>query len=153
MANIGYYESSLATYNNVKKGFIDENKHQIGSLTKEEFDASFFKVNDGENTLLYLGDKLISNSEFEGFEGRIVALENQINDIVKHMLHIKSLGCIDNLALGSDFDGIETPVGMSDCTKTHDLKKAMIENGFTQEEIDKVFYKNFLRVFKQVCKN
>ena len=79
--------------------------------------------------------------------------ENQINDIVKHMLHIKSLGCIDNLALGSDFDGIETPVGMSDCTKTHDLKKAMIENGFTQEEIDKVFYKNFLRVFKQVCKN
>ena len=79
--------------------------------------------------------------------------ENQINDIVKHMLHIKSLGCIDNLALGSDFDGIDTPVGMSDCTKTHDLKKAMIENGFTQEEIDKVFYKNFLRVFKQVCKN
>ena len=79
--------------------------------------------------------------------------ENQINDIVKHMLHIKSLGCIDNLALGSDFDGIETPVGMSDCTKTHDLKKAMLENGFTQEEIDKVFYKNFLRVFKQVCKN
>ena len=79
--------------------------------------------------------------------------ENQIPDIVKHMLHIKSLGCIDNIALGSDFDGIETPVGMSDCTKTHDLKKEMKRCGFTQEEIDKVFYKNFLRVFKQVCKN
>lgn len=78
--------------------------------------------------------------------------ENQIPDIIRHMKHIKELGCIDNLALGSDFDGIETPVGMSDCTKTHDLKKAMLENGFTQEEIDKVFYKNFLRVFKQVCK-
>lgn len=79
--------------------------------------------------------------------------ENQIPDIIKHMKHIKDLGCIDNLALGSDFDGIDTPVGMSDCTKTHDLKKAMLENGFTQEEVDKVFYKNFLRVFKQVCKN
>lgn len=79
--------------------------------------------------------------------------ENQINDIVKHMIHIKELGCIDNLALGSDFDGIETPVGMSDCTKTHELKKAMEENGFTKQEIEKVFYKNFLRVFKQVCKN
>ena len=79
--------------------------------------------------------------------------ENQIPDIVKHMLHIKELGCIDNIALGSDFDGIETPVGMSDCTKTHELKKEMERCGFTQEEIDKVFYKNFLRVFKQVCKN
>ena len=79
--------------------------------------------------------------------------ENQIPDIVKHMLYIKNLGCIDNIALGSDFDGIETPIGMSDCSKTHELKKEMIKNGFTQEEIDKVFYKNFLRVFKQVCKN
>ena len=79
--------------------------------------------------------------------------ENQIPDIVKHMLHIKELGCIDNISLGSDFDGIETPVGMSDCTKTHELKKEMERCGFTQEEIDKVFYKNFLRVFKQVCKN
>ena len=79
--------------------------------------------------------------------------ENQIPDIVKHMLHIKNLGCIDNIALGSDFDGIETPIGMSDCSKTHELKKEMIKNGFTQEEVDKVFYKNFLRVFKQVCKN
>ena len=78
---------------------------------------------------------------------------NQIPDIVKHMLHIKELGCIDNISLGSDFDGIETPVGMSDCTKTHELKKEMERCGFTQEEIDKVFYKNFLRVFKQVCKN
>ena len=69
------------------------------------------------------------------------------------MLYIKNLGCIDNIALGSDFDGIETPIGMSDCSKTHELKKEMIKNGFTQEEIDKVFYKNFLRVFKQVCKN
>ena len=79
--------------------------------------------------------------------------ENQIPDIIKHMKHIKELGCIDNLALGSDFDGIDTPVGMSDCTKTHDLKTAMLENGFTEEEVEKVFYKNFLRVFKQVCKN
>ena len=79
--------------------------------------------------------------------------ENQIPDIIKHMKHIKDLGCIDNLALGSDFDGIDTPVGMSDCTKTHDLKTAMLENGFTEEEVEKVFYKNFLRVFKQVCKN
>lgn len=78
--------------------------------------------------------------------------ENQIKDIVKHMLHIKELGCIDNLALGSDFDGIETPVGMSDCTKTHELREEMVRSGFTNDEIEKVFYKNFLRVFKQVCK-
>ena len=77
--------------------------------------------------------------------------ENQIPDIIRHIKHIKEVGSINCIALGSDFDGIDTPKGMSDCTKMHLLKKALEEDGFTDEEIHKIFYKNFLRVFKEVC--
>lgn len=77
---------------------------------------------------------------------------NQIKDIVKHIKHIKDLGCIDNISLGSDFDGIDTPNGLSDCGKIDLLYEELISNGFNQKEIEKIFYKNFLRVMKNVLK-
>ena len=74
--------------------------------------------------------------------------QNQIPDIVRHIKHIVKVGGIDTVALGSDFDGIPTPNGMSDCTKTNDLYEALVAEGFSEEDIDKIFYKNFLRVLK-----
>lgn len=78
--------------------------------------------------------------------------EDQIQDIIKHIKHIVKIGGIDICALGSDFDGIGTVKGMSDCTKTNVLYDELLKSGFSNEEVDKIFYKNFLRVFKQVCK-
>ena len=74
--------------------------------------------------------------------------QNQIPDIIRHIKHIVKVGGIDTVALGSDFDGITTPNGMSDCTKTNDLYEALVAEGFSEEDIDKIFYKNFLRVLK-----
>ena len=74
--------------------------------------------------------------------------ENQIPDIIRHIKHIVKVGGIETVGLGSDFDGIPTPIGMSDCTKTNDLYDALVKEGFSEEDIDKIFYKNFLRVLK-----
>jgi membrane dipeptidase len=76
---------------------------------------------------------------------------SQIPDLVKHINHIREVGGIDVIALGSDFDGIDTPVGMSDCTKTLELKEALIEAGYSPKDIKKIFHDNFLRVFKANC--
>ncbi len=73
---------------------------------------------------------------------------DQIPDIVRHIRHIADIAGIETVALGSDFDGIETPVGMSDATKTHKLYEALKADGFADEDIDRIFYKNFLRVLK-----
>lgn len=75
-------------------------------------------------------------------------MENQIPAIVEHIKHIVRLAGINTVALGGDFDGIATPVGMSDCSKTWDLYDALRLEGFSKEDIDKIFYKNFLRVLK-----
>ena len=73
---------------------------------------------------------------------------SQIPDIIKHIRHIIDIAGIETVALGGDFDGIGTPKGMSDFTKMVDLYRALVEDGFSQEDIDKIFYKNFLRVLK-----
>ena len=73
---------------------------------------------------------------------------NQIPDLVEHARHIAEVGGIETVALGSDFDGISTPIGMSDCTKTHELYEAMRAGGFSESDCRKIFNENFLRVLR-----
>lgn len=73
-----------------------------------------------------------------------------IKDMVKHILYIRDLAGIDVIALGTDFDGISCDLEIEDCSQIHKLKVALEEAGLNQEEIEKIFYKNALRVFKQV---
>lgn len=73
---------------------------------------------------------------------------SRISDIVKHVRYIYDLAGIDVIAMGTDFDGIGCELEVSDMSKMHMLREALKENGFTEEELDKIFYQNALRVFK-----
>lgn len=75
-----------------------------------------------------------------------------IADMVKHIKHIVSVGSIDCVGLGSDFDGIEQNLEMKDASYLPQLADALAKEGFSQEDIEKIFYKNVLRVFKAVAK-
>lgn len=75
---------------------------------------------------------------------------SEIKDIVKHIRHIKNIGGIKVLSLGSDFDGIPCTVEISNSGEMNKLWDALLDSGFTIEEVEKVFYKNALRVIKEV---
>lgn len=75
-----------------------------------------------------------------------------VENIIKHIDHIKELGCIDNIGLGSDFDGIKKRNEMSDCSQMYMLIDVLKEHGYSNEEIEKICYKNVLRVYKEVLK-
>lgn len=77
-----------------------------------------------------------------------------INDVIAHIDYIKNLVGIDYVAIGSDFDGIEVvPLGLEDTSKFPNLTEALFERGYSREDIDKILYKNFKRVFEQVSGN
>lgn len=78
---------------------------------------------------------------------------DQTDKIIEHIKHIADVGGIETVALGTDFDGIPTPIGMSDCSKMNVLFDKLKENGFSDEDIAKISYKNFLRVFKENCRS
>lgn len=75
-----------------------------------------------------------------------------VKDIVKHIKHIYKVGGIDCIGLGSDFDGIDDNLEMDNASKLFLLETALIDAGFTIEEVEKIFYKNVLRVYKQILK-
>lgn len=78
---------------------------------------------------------------------------DQSDKIIEHIKHIADVGGIETVGLGTDFDGIPTPVGMSDCSKMNILFDKLESNGFSKEDIEKISYKNFLRVFKENCRS
>lgn len=72
-----------------------------------------------------------------------------IEEIINHAKHIKNIGGIEVLGLGSDFDGIENEVQINDISKMDKLFYELKKVNFTESEIEKVFYKNILRVMKE----
>ena len=65
--------------------------------------------------------------------------------ILKHMVHIKNKAGIETLALGSDFDGIDCELEMKDFSGFPALIEKM-QKHFTDDEIDLITHKNFLRI-------
>ena len=69
-----------------------------------------------------------------------------VEDIIRHMVHAKNKAGIESIAVGSDMDGIESSLEFGDYSGFPQLLAAM-ERIFTDDEIDRICEKNFLRVF------
>lgn len=73
----------------------------------------------------------------------------KIEDIKKHINHIKNVGGIDVLALGSDFDGISNQVEIKNVSEMDKLHSAL-KGELSEDDIEKIYYKNALRLIKEV---
>lgn len=76
--------------------------------------------------------------------------EGRIDDMIRHIKHIRNTGGIDVISLGSDFDGIDCPVEIADASEMGKLALRLEKEGFKTDEIEKIYYKNALRVIKEV---
>ena len=68
---------------------------------------------------------------------------------LRHIEYIKNLIGVDHIALGSDFDGIQPTIDFKDVTYFKQIPEALDRLGYSDEDIEKICYKNALRVFKE----
>ena len=73
-----------------------------------------------------------------------------MEQIMAHIRHIKNVAGIDVIAVGSDFDGISGNTAMKDASELTMLIDSLEMFGFSEDEIDKICWKNALRVIKDV---
>ncbi len=76
--------------------------------------------------------------------------DSLVEDMVRHILHIREIAGSDVIALGSDFDGVHGNMEVAGPQDWPKLEKALLEAGLTEEELDKMWFKNAERVLRAV---
>lgn len=75
---------------------------------------------------------------------------SSIADMLRHLKHIKNIGGIEVMAVGTDFDGTTHTAEIANMGEMDKLAQAMKKNGFSEEEVERIYYKNALRLMGEV---
>lgn len=73
-----------------------------------------------------------------------------LSDFINHINYLVEKVGIDHVGISSDFDGGGGIEGWSDASETFNVTKALVEAGYKEEEIRKLWGGNLLRVLDEV---
>ena len=74
-----------------------------------------------------------------------------LKSLIDHIDHIAKVACIDHVGLGSDFDGVTSlPEGIDSAADLPKITQALLQRGYSREQILKILGGNFLRVMHEV---
>jgi membrane dipeptidase len=75
-----------------------------------------------------------------------------LDDVLDHIDHVVSLASVDNVGIGSDYDGVgdSLPVGLKDVAAYPNLIKGLLARGYSEQDIRKILGENLLRVWQAV---
>ncbi len=72
-------------------------------------------------------------------------------DVVKHINHVVDIAGVEAVGLGSDFDGVFcVPEGIDSVDKWPNLTRALLQEGYTAAEIQKIYGENMLRFMSKI---
>lgn len=77
---------------------------------------------------------------------------SRIDDMVRHMKHLRNVGGIECMALGGDLDGIRGNLEIDSIDKTLLLLDRLHKEGFSESDLDKISYDNMFRVIGDTMK-
>ena len=75
--------------------------------------------------------------------------ETSLAEIVRHARYVVDRIGVEHVALGSDFDGATMPGDLGDVTRLPSLIEALRDAEFSEDEVHKIAYGNWLRVLDQ----
>jgi membrane dipeptidase len=85
----------------------------------------------------------------EEFAGKVPPAT--LEDVVAQIDHAVKVGGIDHVGIGTDFDGVEcVPKELDSYDKFPALTRALLEKGYSAEDIKKIYGGNLLRVMRAV---
>lgn len=98
-------------------------------------------------------EKLRSNGGVIGVTliGPTIGAEADFKRLADHVMHVRRRIGIDHVALGTDYFGLlnmREPDGLEDVTKLENLWRELRSRGLSEEEVEKVAFRNALRVIK-----
>jgi len=96
----------------------------------------------------YIAMNKIVNSKTKTMEGLPPAVD--VADFVNHIDYMVKLMGIEHVGISSDFDGGGGIEGWSDASETFNVTLELVKRGYTEDEIEKLWGGNLLRVLDEV---
>jgi microsomal dipeptidase-like Zn-dependent dipeptidase len=89
------------------------------------------------------------------YQARMEELDAQwpradVSTFVDHIDYVKDLIGIDHVGIGTDFDGGGGIPGFNDASESMNVTIELVRRGYTDEEIEKIWGENLLRVWREV---
>ena len=128
------YGSSFITQASLEKG--EENRERIMAYAKEN------NLKRGDEVLTAFAKKINAKNPVYA----------DISDVVDHFDRVVALAGIDHVGIGSDYDGVgdSLPFGLKDVASYPNLIFHLLKRGYSEEDIEKICYKNVWRVWSAV---
>ncbi|HZQ94724.1 MAG TPA: dipeptidase [Candidatus Sulfotelmatobacter sp.] len=75
-----------------------------------------------------------------------------LKSLIDHIDHIAKVAGVDHVGLGSDFDGVSgaTPQGIDSAADLPRITQALLDRGYSAQDIHKILGGNLMRVFREV---
>jgi membrane dipeptidase len=135
---------------NFYNGFIDENFRKAMEAQKKDADAARQKYLDD----MKAAGKEVNYIELDRIEREWLAKipRPPLSALIDHIDHIAKAAGVDHVGLGSDFDGVSgaTPQGIDSAADLPKITQALLDRGYSAEDIKKILGGNLLRVLHEV---
>jgi membrane dipeptidase len=159
--------SSCRALSDVPRNMTDEMIAALGrnrGVIGINFGAGFVSAKDAAALRQRIGDAVATEPAVTGRAldefaradylkeyGEMKPAAATLDDAVAHIAHAVKVAGVDHVGIGSDWDGINmVPVGLEDVSKMPALTAALLERGFSEEDVRKILGGNFLRVMREV---
>ena len=137
---------------NFYNGFIDDNFRKAMEAQKKNADAARQKFLDDAKSQ----GRTVTYVELDRLEREWLAKipRPPLSALIDHIDHIAKVAGVDHVGLGSDFDGVSgaTPTGIDSAADLPKITQALLDRGYSADDIKKVLGGNLMRVFKEVEK-
>jgi membrane dipeptidase len=142
-----------------KNGGVIQINYHVGFLSQEFRDfekknpeaekeiTAEVKKRCGENEacILVTGDQVVREFMEAGKLPKV-----DYTAIISHIDHAVKIAGVDHVGLGSDFDGAVMPIGMQDVTHLPQITEALLQKGYSEDDIHKILGENTLRLMTDV---
>jgi membrane dipeptidase len=94
-------------------------------------------------------ERRMAMDDWYAIDDKFPPIRATVSDLVDHIDYVvKKIG-IDYVGIGSDFDGGGAINGCNDASEMINITVELLRRGYNKKEIEKIWGKNFLRVFKE----
>ena len=130
---VNFYSGFLdSTYQKKKEVFLQKHRAEKDSLIKTG-----------------MIDFMTEEFMYGKYTDEVKSMRAPFSLLMQHIEYIIKLVGVDYVGLGSDFDGIESsPLQLDDVTTYPIITKALLEKGYTAQDVTKILGSNVLRVLK-----